>query len=186
MIWTQKYWIAILTIVAFTLGTAVVALSEGDTFPVPPEGWWKSLKGGETCIYKTVTNSNVLGSWEMETVMTIEKVNGSNITYNTQTSKGKTVFPKETQTVNAVDSLARNKSLPPGTILKKLEDTIYEAGGLRFNCTIYEFEVQGMKRKYWYSPQLPYTFYGGCVKIVEEAAGMITEVTLKSYNGSLL
>jgi len=177
MIRIQRYSITILIIVALTLGTAVVAMSGGDTFPMPPEGWWKSLKGGETGIFKLV-----MGSTELEMVVTIEKVDGSNITFSTQSFMGETVLPKNTLIIDAASNFLSYGKLPPGATVKKLEDTIYEAGGQRFNCTIYEIEAKGQKMKVWHSPQLPPILNWGNVKMVTEGE----EITLKSYRGSLL
>jgi len=186
MIRIQRYSITILIIVALTLGTVVVALSEGDTYPVPPEGWWKSLKGGETAVFEMKMSPN-----NMKMVTTIEKVDGSNITFSSENFIGEMVLPKKIHTIdaasNAINPIAFGGKLPPYATVKKLEDTIFEAGGQRFNCTIYEIEAQGVKMKAWHSPQLPPIFMGGRVKTVTEwGEARTVEITLKSYKGGFL
>ncbi len=202
MIRIQKYSIPILIIIAFTSCRTLGTASGGDTFPIPVEGWWKSLKGGETAVYETVAIPEDQFSRyfyiNTKRVIIIEKVEGSNITVSRKYFlKGREPF-KKTETFDVANDPRYTEGrteghISPEYVLKERNDTIIEAGGQRYNCTIYDVEskvAKVTKGEWWVSPQLPPIINEGLVKIVVRLKNgnkdYILETTLKSYNGSLL
>ena len=175
-----SHWISILLTVLLLLCGVGVTLAD-HPWPTPPEGWWKDLRGGETATYELTMDSSA-----MKMVITIDKIERSLITFNTQTFMGGQSMPKHIQTIDARDPLAVGGNLPPGATVEKGEETSIQVGHKTFNCTIYRVEFEGLKMKVWHSSQLPRIFSGGNVKAESGSQGMNSTVTLKAYNGNLL
>ena len=180
----KYYKILILVLIAIVLSNGIIGAEQLDaTLPVPPEGWWKSLKGGETAIFDMTANSR-----EMKMVITVEKVNGSNITFSTHTSyQDGGALPKEVTTIDAAsDPRVMGGRLQPGATARKVKDTVFEAGGQSYNCTIFLINVKGLEMEMWNTTQLPPIFNGGNVRTVIGTEKMAIITNLISYNGPRL
>ena len=107
------------------------AVAEEDGWPTPPDGWWKNLKGGESAEFDMQ-----MGPTNMKMVQTVDKIEGSNITFTTQTFMGDNAESEETQTIDAADSLEGGGVAPPGATVEKGGFTQIKVGDTSFDCTI--------------------------------------------------
>lgn len=159
------------------LSLAGVATSQ-DAWPKPKEGWWETLKAGDKAVYEWRQ-----GPQTMRLVITIDKVEGSQVQYSTQTFLGEQPTPRQTQTIDARTDADANGALPREAQVKKASEEKLEVGGRTFACTLFEVKLPEAELKLWHCPDLPPIFSGSNVKIEakdhgEESALTLVELTL--------
>jgi hypothetical protein len=162
------------------LGFTGTTLAGEDMWPTPPEGWWKSLKGGESATYEMVVGPTV-----MEIVITINKIEGSKITVITRDQTSESTMPAQKEIIDAAKTDVG--ALPPGASVKKGKNITLKVGNNSFKCTVYQIEINGMKMKNCHSSQLPPIFNSGVVKMETESDDEYSAaLVLKKYTGTLI
>lgn len=200
--------IAIVALVgAFTFGAASVASAQdaaptqekkadeqpasgNDELPMPPDGWWEKVQGGETAVYAMVQMG-----MQMKMKVKVDSREGSVITFSMSVElpgmpEG---MPPQTQTVDYADKdQIKQNAMPEGATVKKVGQETITAAGRDWACTVYEVEAekegQKVKMKVWYCADLLPVFNGGNVKMEAEVPGptgqpMPVRITLTEVSG---
>ncbi|MEA3274668.1 MAG: hypothetical protein U9Q81_05105 [Pseudomonadota bacterium] len=166
------------------LGAGIVADLGADTagaqdasWPAPPGGWWAVLEGGESATFEVVS-----GNVSMEMVLTVDKVNDSQIVLGMETIRGEDRSPKKTRVVD----VAAADMVPPGAKVRKGSETEVVLSGNTLRCTTYELTDDGFEMSAVHCPELPPIFNGGNARVVTGAGEPRSVTTLKTYKGGLL
>ncbi len=155
-----------------------------DTMPTPPENWWENLQADDGS-YPSATYAVTAGAVAMKMTLSIDRIEGTLMTYTVVTAMGGNEMPGQTQTVDLAEGGGAQK-LPEGAKVTRGETVTVEAAGTSFECTIYSIELPNQKIQMWHSPQIPPIFHGSGVKMDTNNAGQEANMMLESYTGKLI
>lgn len=167
--------------IASSLLAGLAALAVGqDAWPRPAEGWWEKLKAGDRAVYEVRQ-----GPQTMRQVITVDKVDGSQVQYSTQTFLGDQPTPRQTVTIDARTDPDANGALPAEAQVKKGGEEKLEVAGRSYTCTVFEVKLPEAELKLWRCADLPPIFAGSNLKIEardhgEQSSMTLVELTLAS------
>lgn len=170
----QVHRIGILVVAALLLPGSGAEAEQSWPEPVPE--WWTQLEGGEQATYQVT-----MGQTKLKMVITITGIEGSKVTWSSQSFRNDQPMPPQEQTIDAAQPGATAPVLHPEAALKRGESRTIELGERSFACTAWTVQVRNLSSTYWVSPALPPVFQHGAVEV-----DSLMDMKLVSYDGPLL
>ncbi len=174
-----------ITALALTFALGFGPALAQDEIPAPPEGWWRDLADAEGGL-PVATYELTAGPTTMQLTVSIDSIEGNNLTYTAATTMDGNELPGLTRSVNLDENPRGVDELPEDAKVTRGESETIEALGRSFECTIFTIEMQGQTMTMWHSAELPPCFSGAAVKMESSVAGQKSVMILTGYKGKMI
>ena len=164
----------LIVVFAFSAGVASAQKPWENAWEKPRAGWWKALRGGETATFEMTA-----AEMKMQIVFTVQKVEGSMITFASQTLFDGMTMPMTSEAIDA-ETMFVDTGHTAETRVQKGGKSTFRAGDASFDVTEYSVQSGDVKIQAWYAADLPPIFNGGNVRI-HLSGDQPMKMTLVSY-----